>query len=185
LISTNEFRTGVTIEVDGEIYTVIEFQHVKPGKGAAFVRSKLKNIKTGGVQEKTFRAGEKVARAHIDRREMQYLYNSGDQYTLMDMETYDQMNLSEDQLGDAVKYLKENMELIVHLYQGIPVGVDLPNSVVLEVIETDPGFRGDTATGGSKPAKLETGVVVQVPFFINVGDALKIDTRTGQYIERA
>lgn len=185
MISTNEFRTGVTIEVDGEIYTVIEFQHVKPGKGAAFVRSKLKNIKTGGVQEKTFRAGEKVARAHIDRREMQYLYNSGDQYTLMDMETYDQMNLSEDQLGDAVKYLKENMELIVHLYQGIPVGVDLPNSVVLEVIETDPGFRGDTATGGSKPAKLETGVVVQVPFFINVGDALKIDTRTGQYIERA
>lgn len=184
MISTNEFRTGVTIELDGDIYTVVEFQHVKPGKGAAFVRSKLKNIKTGGVIEKTFRAGEKIPRAHIDRREMQYLYNSGDQYTMMDLETYEQLNITEEQLGDAKKYLKENIELLVHLYQGIPIGVDLPNSVELEVAETDPGFKGDTAAGGSKPAKLETGTVVQVPFFINVGDILKIDTRTGQYIER-
>ncbi|HHV72914.1 MAG TPA: elongation factor P [Clostridia bacterium] len=184
MISTNDFRTGVTIEVDGEIYTVVDFQHVKPGKGAAFVRSKLKNIKTGAVIEKTFRAGEKIPRAHIDRREMQYLYNSGDQYTLMDMETYDQINLTKEQMGDAVKYLKENMELVVHLYQGTPIGVDLPNSVELEVIETEPGFKGDTATGGSKPAKLETGVVVQVPLFINVGDKIKIDTRTGEYLER-
>ncbi|MFZ5633632.1 MAG: elongation factor P [Bacillota bacterium] len=185
MISTNDFRTGLTIEVDGDAYQVVEFQHVKPGKGAAFVRSKLRNLRTGAVIEKTFNAGEKIPRARIDRREFQYLYNDGSVYNFMDMETYDQTGLTAEQLGDATKYLKENMTLNVLFYQGKPMGVDLPNYVELEVVETTPGIKGDTASGGSKPATLETGYVVQVPFFINVGDILQIDTRTGQYIKRA
>lgn len=175
----------MTIELDGEVYTVVEFQHVKPGKGAAFVRSKLKNVKTGAVVERTFRAGEKVPRAHIERREVQYLYSSGEQYVFMDMETYEQMSLSADQLGDSTRYLKENMIIAILQFQGTPIGVDLPNSVELTVVETDPGVRGDTATGGTKPAKLETGAVVQVPLFINIGDVIRVDTRTGYYLERA
>lgn len=184
MISTNDFHTGLTIELDGEVYTVVDFQHVKPGKGSAFVRSRLKNVKTGYVIEKTFRAGEKLPRAHIDYREMQYLYSSGDENYFMDTSTYEQLVLSNETLGDAKKYLKENMVIGVQMYEGSPIGVDLPNFVELAVVDTDPGLRGDTATGGSKPATLETGAVVQVPLFVNVGDVIRVDTRTGQYLER-
>jgi len=185
MISTNDFKTGVTIELDGEVYSVVEFQHVKPGKGSAFVRTKIKNLRTGNVLEKTFNAGEKIPRAHVDRREVQYLYNSGDQFIFMDNESYEQLTLTREQLGDAVYYMTENMIMWILMFQGSPIGVDLPNFVVLKVVETDPGFKGDTATGGSKPARLETGLVVKVPFFIETGQAIKVDTRTGQYIERA
>lgn len=171
--------------MEGEVYTVVDFQHVKPGKGAAFVRSRLKNVKTGAVVEKTFRAGEKLPRAHVDRREMQYLYNTGDQYIFMDNQSYDQLPLGEEQLGEALRFLKENMVITVLMYQGSPIGVELPNSVELKVVDTEPGFKGDTAAGGSKPARLETGATVQVPFFINPGDVIRVDTRTGEYIERA
>ncbi|MCL6516185.1 elongation factor P [Alicyclobacillus sp.] len=185
MISSNDFRTGTTIEVDGEIYRVIEFMHVKPGKGAAFVRTKLKNVKTGAVKETTFRAGEKVPRAHIETREMQYLYNDGDMYTFMDTETFDQINIPKSQLEYELNFLKENMNCYVVMHQGQPIGIDLPNTVELKVIQTEPGIRGDTATGGSKPATVETGYTLQVPFFINEGDVLVIDTRTGNYVSRA
>jgi len=185
LISSNDFRTGLTIEVDGEVYAVVEFMHVKPGKGSAFVRTKLKNRRTGAVVERTFRAGEKVNRAHIDRREMQYLYNDGENYYFMDTETYEQLSLRKEQLDDAVKYLKDNMNIYILLYQGDTMGVELPNFVELKVVETEPGVKGDTATGGSKNAVLETGAIIQVPLFIEVGDVLRIDTRTGTYMERA
>ena len=184
MISTSDFRTGLTIEVDGEVYTIVEFQHVKPGKGSAFVRTKLKNARTGAVTERTFLAGEKMERAIMDRREMQYLYNSGDEYYVMDNETYEQYALTKDQIGDGIKYLKENMNVTVLFYQDKIFGVELPNFVELVVVDTEPGIKGDTASGGSKPAKLETGLVVQVPLFVNVGDTLRIDTRTGEYLER-
>lgn len=185
MISTNDFRTGLTIELEGDVFQVIEFQHVKPGKGAAFVRSKLRNMRTGAVIEKTFNAGEKLPKARIERREVQYLYNDGKEYNFMDMESYDQMTMSAEQLGDAVKYLKENMNIHVLTYNEKSIGVELPNFVELEVVDTAPGIKGDTASGGSKPATLETGAVVQVPFFINIGDRLQIDTRSGNYIKRA
>ncbi|MBF7082110.1 elongation factor P [Desulfallas sp. Bu1-1] len=184
MISTNDFRTGLTIELEGDVYQVVDFQHVKPGKGAAFVRSKLRNLRTGAVIDKTFNAGEKIPRARVDRREVQYLYTDGSEYNFMDMETYDQFSMTKEQLGDAVKFLKENMTITVLSFQGRSIGVDLPNYVELEVVDTAPGIKGDTASGGSKPATLETGYVVQVPFFINVGDVLQIDTRTGHYIKR-
>jgi len=184
LVSTNDFRTGLTIDLDGEAYQVIDFQHVKPGKGSPFVRSKLKNLRTGAVIEKTFNAGEKIPRARVERREVQYLYNDGGTYYFMDMENYDQLPLTREQLGDAVNFLKENMTLHIVMYQGKSIGVDLPNYVELKVIETAPGIRGDTATGGSKPATLETGYVVQVPLFVNTGDVLQVDTRTGLYLKR-
>jgi elongation factor P len=184
MISTSDFRTGLTVLLDNDVYVIVEFQHVKPGKGAAFVRTKLKNVKSGGVTERTFRAGEKVERAVMDRREMQFLYSSEDDYFFMDNETYDQMTISKEELGADVRYLKENMSIGVLLYEEKIFGIDLPTSVELTVAETDPGIKGDTASGGSKPATLETGLVVQVPFFINVGDTLRIDTRTGVYIER-
>lgn len=185
MISVNDFRTGLTIEVDGDIWQVIEFQHVKPGKGAAFVRSKLRSLRTGSIQEKTFRAGEKVSPARIETKEMQYLYSSGDEYTFMDTSTYEQITLNRKQIERELKFLKENMTVNIVTHEGEILGVQLPNTVELEVIETEPGIRGDTATGGSKPAKLETGLVVQVPFFINVGDRLIIDTRTEEYVSRA
>lgn len=185
MISTNDFKTGLTIELDGDVYTVVEFQHVKPGKGSAFVRTKLKNRRTGGVVERTFRAGEKVPKAHIEKRQMQYLYNEGDMYTFMDTENYEQVTLNVDQLDDAIKYLKENMNIDILFYQGKPMGVELPNTVVLKVIETEPGVKGDTATGATKTAKLETGATVLVPLFVNVGDDLIIDTRSGDYVQRA
>ncbi|MGB9846172.1 MAG: elongation factor P [Desulfotomaculales bacterium] len=184
MVSTNDFRTGLTIDLDGEAYQVVDFQHVKPGKGSPFVRSKLKNLRTGAVIEKTFNAGEKIPRAHVERREVQYLYNDGGTYYFMDMENYDQVPLTAEQLGEAVKFLKENLTLHIVLYQGKSIGVDLPNYVELKVIDTTPGIRGDTATGGTKPATLETGYVVQVPLFVNVGDVLQIDTRTGLYLKR-
>lgn len=185
VISTNDFRTGLTVELEGDVVQIIEFQHVKPGKGSAFVRSKLRNIRTGAVIEKTFNAGEKLPKARIDRREVQYLYNDGKDYNFMDMETYDQMAMTADQLGDSIKYLKENMNIHVLVYQEKYIGVEMPNFVELEVVETSPGIKGDTASGGTKPATMETGAVVQVPFFISVGDKLQIDTRTGNYIKRA
>lgn len=184
MISTNDFHTGITIELEGEVYTVIDFQHVKPGKGAAFVRSRLKNLRSGAIVEKTFRAGEKVPRAMIERKEMEYLYNTGEEYIFMDTKSYEQFSLSAEQLEDSLKYLKENMKLNVLFFKGESIGIELPHSVELKVVETEPGFKGDTAAGGSKPAKLETGLVVQVPFFINEGDLVRIDTRTGAYIER-
>lgn len=185
MISVNEFKTGLTIEVDGGIWQVMEFQHVKPGKGAAFVRSKLRNLRTGSIQEKTFRAGEKVAKARIENRRMQYLYASGETHTFMDNESYEQIELSAAQIEHELQFLKENMEVHVISFQGEILGVEVPINVELEVIETEPGIKGDTASGGSKPAKLETGLVVQVPFFINQGDILIIDTRKSEYVSRA
>jgi elongation factor P len=185
MISSNEFRNGVTVEMDGDAWQVIDFQHVKPGKGAAFVRAKMKNIRTGSVVERTFNPGEKMARAHLDNRQMQFLYEADGLYNFMDNETFEQTTMTPDQLGSAKNFLKENMNIGVQFYQGAIMGVDLPVAVELEVVETDPGIRGDTATGGNKPAKLETGHVVKVPFFINIGDVLRIDTRTGEYLERA
>lgn len=185
MISTNDFKNGVTIEIDGDVFTIIDFQHVKPGKGAAFVRAKLKNARTGGVVERTFNAGEKVSKARIERREMQYLYNDGENYNFMDNQSFDQITIPIDKMGDAVKYLIENTNVHVVQYEGEVIGIDLPNMVELEVTATDPGIKGDTASGGSKPATLQTGAVVQVPFFIEVGDVLQIDTRNGAYLKRA
>lgn len=185
MISTNEFKTGVTIEIDNDVYTIVEFQHVKPGKGAAFVRTKLKNVKTGGVTERKFNAGEKVPKAHVERHEMEYLYKDGEHYVVMDIESYDQTSLTDAQIGDGVKWIKENMKLGVLFFNGTVIGVDIPNSVQLKVSETEPGVKGDTATGGTKPATLETGAIVNVPFFVNEGDVLIIDTRTGSYVQRA
>ncbi|CUH97431.1 Elongation factor P [Propionispora sp. 2/2-37] len=185
MISSSDFRNGVTIEIDNDVWQVVDFQHVKPGKGAAFVRAKLKNARTGAVVERTFNPGEKLPKAHVDRREMQFLYESDGAYNVMDNETFEQFSLSSEQLGEATRYLKENMNINVIFFQGTVIGVDLPTSVELTVVETDPGIRGDTATGGTKPAKLETGYVVRVPLFINVGEVLRIDTRSGEYIERA
>lgn len=186
MISTNEFKTGMTIEIDGVLWNIVDFLHVKPGKGSAFVKTKLKNAETGSVLEKTFRAGEKFPRAILDRREMQYLYMSGDnEYTFMDNESYEQLTLTKEQIGDGIKYLKENMNLNVLKHGHKILGIDLPNVVELEVVDTPPGEKGNTAQGGTKPATMETGAVVQVPFFINNGEKLRIDTRTNSYIERA
>ncbi|MCA1025524.1 MULTISPECIES: elongation factor P [Cytobacillus] len=185
MISVNDFKTGLTIEVDNGIWRVIDFQHVKPGKGAAFVRSKLRNLRTGAIQEKTFRAGEKVAKAQIDNRKMQYLYANGDQHVFMDTESYDQIELSASAIEYELKFLKENMEVSIILYQSETLGVELPNTVVLEVTETEPGIKGDTASGGTKPAILETGLSVQVPFFVNQGDKLIINTTDASYVSRA
>ena len=184
MISTNDFKTGMTIEVDGEVYTVVYFQHVKPGKGAAFVRSKLKNIRTEATIDKTFRAGEKVGRAHVDRREMQYLYRSGEYMVFMDMETFDQINFPIEKLGDVVRFLKENMMIYVMEYEGDVIGIELPNFVELAIMETEPGIRGDTVSGATKRAVLETGAEVQVPLFVEVGDTIRVDTRSGEYMER-
>jgi elongation factor P len=185
MISVNDFKTGLTIGVDGGIWQVLEFQHVKPGKGAAFVRSKLRNLRTGSIQEKTFRGGEKVEKAHIENRRMQYLYSSGDTHTFMDNETYEQIDLQTEQIEYELKFLLENMTVQIMTFQGETLGVELPNSVELEVTETEPGVKGDTASGGTKPATLQTGLTVQVPFFINQGDVLVIDTRSGSYVSRA
>lgn len=185
MISSNDFRPGLTIELNGDPCQVIEFQHVKPGKGAAFVRTKIRNLKTGSTTEMTFRGGEKVPKATLERHQMQYLYFDGDSYVFMDNQTYDQINLQVEQLDGGEKFLKENMDCQVTSYNGEILGVELPTTVELEVIETEPGIKGDTASGGTKPAKMETGVTVNVPFFVNTGDVLRIDTRTGDYIERA
>ena len=185
MISAGDFRNGVTIEVEGNVYQIIEFQHVKPGKGAAFVRTKLKNIINGGVVEKTFRPTEKFPQARIDRKDMQYLYADGDLFTFMDMENYDQISLNAETVGDALKFVKENEICKVCSYNGSVFTVEPPLFVELEITETEPGFKGDTATGASKPATVETGAVGSVPLFVNQGDKIKIDTRTGEYLSRA
>ena len=185
MISVNEFKNGLTIEVDGELWRVVEFQHVKQGKGSAFVRSKLKNLRTGAVQEKTFRAGEKVNQAQIDRKKMQYLYADGDNYVFMDTNTYEQLELPGSQIEEELKYMKENMVISIIMFGTETLGVELPNTVDLEVKETEPGIKGDTSSGGSKPATMETGLVVQVPFFVSEGDVLTINTSDGTYISRA
>lgn len=185
MISVNDFKTGVTIEFEGNIWQVIEFQHVKPGKGAAFVRSKLRNLRNGNIQEKTFRAGERVNRAHIETKTMQYLYASGDTHAFMDTSTYEQIEMQTSQIEHELKFIKENMEVSLITYEGEIIGIDLPNNVELEVTETEPGLKGDTVSGGSKPATLETGLVVQVPLFINQGETLVISTSDGKYVSRA
>lgn len=185
MISVNEFKNGLTIQVDGDLWRIVEFQHVKPGKGSAFVRSKLKNLRNGAVQEKTFRSTEKVEKAQIDSKQMQYLYADGDNYVFMDTATYEQLELPGEEITDELKYLKENMVVGVMMYGSETLGIDLPNTVDLTVAETEPGIRGDTSSGGTKPATMETGLVVQVPFFINAGDVLTINTTDGSYISRA
>ncbi|MBQ8147744.1 MAG: elongation factor P [Lachnospiraceae bacterium] len=184
MIAAGDFRNGVTIEFEGNIYQIIEFQHVKPGKGAAFVRTKLKNIKSGGVIEKTFRPTEKCGKAHIDRKEMQYLYNDGDLFNFMDMESYDQIALNSDQIGDSLKFVKENEMVKIMSYKGDVFAVEPPLFVELEITECEPGVKGDTATGATKPCTVETGATLMVPLFVNQGDVIKIDTRTGEYLSR-
>lgn len=184
MISSNDFRPGVSIELDGGVWRVVEFLHVKPGKGAAFVRTKLKNVQSGNVVERTFRAGETVPQANIEKSTMQHTYKDGENFVFMDMETYEETALSAAQIGDRVKYLKEGMEANVLRWNEQVLEVELPNSVVLEVTETDPGVKGDTATGGTKPAILETGAQVMVPLFISVGEKIKIDTRSDSYLGR-
>lgn len=184
MVAASDFRNGVTIEFEGGIYTIVEFQHVKPGKGAAFVRTKLKNIKTGGVIEKTFRPTEKVENALIERKDMQYLYADGDLYHFMDIENYDQIALNKDTLGDTLKFVKENEIVKMLSHNGEVFGVEPPLFVELEITQTEPGFKGDTAQGATKPATVETGATVYVPLFINQGEKIKIDTRTGEYLSR-
>ena len=184
MVSAGDFRNGLTIEYEGNVYQIIEFQHVKPGKGAAFVRTKLKNIKSGGVVEKTFRPTEKCPQAHIERKDMQYLYSDGDLYHFMDVETYDQIALSNDQVGDTLKFVKENEMVKILSHNNEVFAMDPPLFVELEITETEPGFKGDTSTGATKPATVETGALVYVPLFVEIGDVIKIDTRTGEYLSR-
>ncbi len=184
MISAGDFKNGITIELEGNIYQIIEFQHVKPGKGAAFVRTKLKNIKSGGVVEKTFRPTEKCPQARIDRKDMQYLYADGDLFYFMDVETYDQIPLSKEDIGDALKFVKENEMVKMCSHNGSVFAVEPPLFVELQITETEPGFKGDTATGATKPAIVETGATVYVPLFVEQDDVIKIDTRTGEYLSR-
>lgn len=184
MMSASEFRNGVTVEIDSALYTVIEFQHVKPGKGAAFVRTKLKNITSGGVVEKTFRPTEKIARAHIERKDMQYLYNDGQLYYFMDNDTYEQISINSVDIGDNLKFVKENELVKIISYNNSILGIEPPLIVELEIKDTEPGIKGDTATGAVKSAILETGTKINVPLFVNVGDIIKIDTRTGEYVGR-
>ncbi|MBV8246164.1 MAG: elongation factor P [Candidatus Eremiobacteraeota bacterium] len=184
MISSNDFRNGVTIVIEGQLWTVVEFLHVKPGKGSAFVRTRLKNVKSGATVERTFRAGEKLERATVDNRQMSMLYNDADGFHFMDQESFENFTLHRDLIGDPADFLRDGMVVDVQLHDGIPIGVDLPAHVELRVEETDPGFKGDTATGTTKPAKLETGATVQVPLFVNPGDVIRIDTRDRRYIGR-
>jgi elongation factor P len=185
MISAGDFRKGTTVEMNGQVFQIIDFMHVKPGKGAAFVRAKLKNVQNGGVVETTFNPSVKLPKAQVERREFQFLYGGQGLWTFMNTESYDQIELNSDQVGDAKNYLLENMMATISEWKGNIIGIDLPNTVELEVVETEPGFKGDTATGTVKAAKLETGYSVNVPLFINQGDKLKIDTRTGDYLGRA
>ena len=184
MVTAGDFQNGITIEYDNGVYQILEFQHVKPGKGAAFVRTKLKDIKNGGVVETTFRPTEKFPQAHIDRRDMQYLYNDGDLYYFMDTETYDQISLPKEDIGDSLKLGKENEMVKICSHNGDVFAVEPPLFVELEVTDTEPGLKGNTATGATKPATLETGAEIQVPLFVNTGDKLQIDTRTGEYLKR-
>ena len=184
MISAGDFRNGITIEYESSVYQIVEFQHVKPGKGAAFVRTKLKDIKNGGAIEKSFRPTEKFPQARIDRNDMQYLYNDGDLYYFMNLETYEQIGLNQEAIGDALKFVKENEMVKMCSHNGSVFAVEPPLFVELEITETEPGFKGDTATGATKPATVETGATVSVPLFVNQGDVIKIDTRTGEYLSR-
>lgn len=184
MVSAGNFKNGLTVEIEGNIYQILEFQHVKPGKGAAFVRTKMKNIINGGVVEKTFRPTEKFEQAHIDRKEMQYLYSDSDLFYFMDVESYDQIAVNADTVGDSLKFVKENENVKVISYQGNVFSIEPPITVELDIIETEPGFKGDTAQGATKPAIVETGAQVMVPLFVEQGDKLKIDTRTGEYLSR-
>ena len=184
MADTTDFRNGFCMLIDGDIFSIAEFQHVKPGKGGAFVRTKLKNMHTGAVLDRTFRSGDKVDEVRLEKREMQYLYSEADLYYFMDLDTYEQMGIASGVVGQAVNLLKESENAYVLIARDAAIGVDLPNFVLLEVAHTEPGIRGDTATGATKPATLETGYQVQVPLFVNQGDKLKIDTRTGEYVER-
>ncbi len=185
MVSAGDFRNGITLEIDGVVYQIMEFQHVKPGKGAAFVRTKIRDVINGGVVERTFRPTEKFPTARIDRVEMQYLYKDGDMYNYMDTSTYEQITLSEELAGEAMKFVKENDSVKVLSYNGKVFSVEAPLFVELEITDTEPGFKGDTATGATKPATVETGAQIQVPLFVNIGDKVKIDTRTGEYLSRA
>ena len=183
-VSTAEFRTGLKIEIDGDPYVIVDFQHVKPGKGGAFVRTKIKSLKSGNVIDRTYRSGEKVDTPQLEEKTMQYLYAADKDRVFMDTSSYEQVSLNEKQLGDSINYLKENMEIKVLYHKGQPINIDIPMFVELAIAKTDPGVRGDTASGGSKPATVESGAVVKVPFYLNEGDIIKIDTRTGTFIER-
>ncbi len=185
MVVAGDFKNGITFDMDGQVLQVIEFQHVKPGKGAAFVRTKLKNVITGAVTERTFNPTDKFENAIVERKEMQYLYNDGDLYYFMDMETFEQMPINSDKLGGSFKFVKENEMCKIVSYKGNVFAVEPPMFVVLEVTDTEPGFKGDTATGTTKPATLETGATIKVPLFIDIGTKIKIDTRTGEYLERA
>lgn len=184
MVSAGDFKNGITVEIDGNIFQIIEFQHVKPGKGAAFVRTKMRNIISGGVVERTFRPTEKFPKAHIERKDMQYLYSDGELFHFMDAETYDQIALNEDTIGDALKFVKENEVVKICSHQGNVFAVEPPLFVELAIVETEPGFKGDTAQGATKPAIVETGAQVMVPLFVEQGDVLKIDTRSGDYLSR-
>jgi elongation factor P len=183
-VDTSQFRNGLKIEIDGEPFVITYFQHVKPGKGGAFVRTKIKNLRSGRVLDKTFRSGEKVGEADIDEKRMQFLYHDGEQLVFMDQETYDQIPFSTEQIGDAIKYLKENLDVDVMFWKGKPINIELPAFIEASVSQCDPGLKGDTASGATKPATLETGAVVQVPLFIKEGEMIRVDTRSGEYVER-
>lgn len=184
MASTADFKNGLTIEFDGQVYQIIESQHVKPGKGGAFVRTRMRNMRNGSVLERTFRAGEKIEIARIERRALQFLYHTGDDYVFMDNESFDQMTLEESQLGPQVKFLKDNLDVMIITHNGNILGVELPDTIEARVVQTDPGLKGDTASGGSKPATIETGAVITVPLFVNEGDMIRVDTRSEKYIER-
>ncbi|HEX2946444.1 MAG TPA: elongation factor P [Clostridia bacterium] len=185
MITAGDFRNGVTFDLDGQVFQIVEFQHVKPGKGAAFVRTKMKNVITGATVERTFNPTDKVEPARIERQDMQYLYNDGDLFYFMDTESFEQLPIGKATIGDTFKFVKENMIVKILSYKGNVFGIEPPTFVELEITETEPGFKGDTATGASKPATLETGAIVKVPLFVNQGDKIRIDTRTGEYLERA
>ncbi|MEY4503507.1 MAG: hypothetical protein RLZZ576_761, partial [Actinomycetota bacterium] len=182
--TSNDLKNGIVLNIDGQLWAVVEFQHVKPGKGAAFVRTKLKNVLTGKVVDRTFNAGVKVETANVDKRDMTYLYNDGSGFIFMDKDTYDQVSLSEETVGDAVNYMLENQDAVVAMHEGNPIYVELPASVVLEVTYTEPGLQGDRSSGGTKPATVETGLQIQVPLFLENGTKVRIDTRTGDYLGR-
>ena len=185
MVTAGEFRKGMTIEIDGQVWMIVDFQHVKPGKGAAFVRTKIKNVMTGNVLERTFSPTEKFPKAMVEKKDMQYLYSDGDLYYFMDTETYDQLPLNHDKVEEALPYMIENMIVTIKFFNGEAFSVEPPNFVVLEVTDTEPGFKGDTATAGNKPAIVQTGAKIMVPLFVNTGDSIRIDTRTGEYMERA
>ena len=183
-VDTSQFRNGLKVEIDGEPYVMIYFQHVKPGKGGAFVRTKIKHLRTGRVLERTFRSGERLDEAEVEDKKMQYLYQDGEQFIFMDQETYDQIPFTKEQIGDARKYLKENLDVDVVFWRGKPINIELPPFIIAVVSQCDPGLKGDTASGSTKPATLETGAVVQVPLFIKEGESIRVDTRTNVYVER-